>query len=162
MVEGGVPVVSHQVQYSLLDERPRGAMAEYCAAQGIGLLCYGTVAGGFLSNAWLGREAPVELGNRSLTKYRLIIDEFGGWDMFQQLLELLQRVALRHGADIASVATRLVLDRPGVAAAIVGATNTAHWTTRCVTSLRSAPGDAAPRARCTRWSVTAKARTGAS
>ena len=126
IVEGGVPVVSHQVQYSLLDERPRGAMAEYCAAQSIGLLCYGTVAGGFLSNAWLGREAPVELGNRSLTKYRLIIDEFGGWDMFQQLLELLQRVALRHGADIASVATRLVLDRPGVAAAIVGATNTAH------------------------------------
>ncbi len=45
IVESGVPVVSHQVQYSLLDERPSGAMAEYCAARGVGLLCYGTVAG---------------------------------------------------------------------------------------------------------------------
>jgi aryl-alcohol dehydrogenase-like predicted oxidoreductase len=64
--------------------------------------------------------------NRSLIKYRLIIEEFGGWPLFQQLLEVLQRVAMRHGVDIASVATRMVLDRPGVAAAIVGATNTAH------------------------------------
>jgi aryl-alcohol dehydrogenase-like predicted oxidoreductase len=64
--------------------------------------------------------------NRSLIKYRLIIEEFGGWPLFQQLLEVLQRVALRHGVDIASVATRMVLDRPEVAAAIVGATNTAH------------------------------------
>lgn len=126
IVEGGVPVVSHQVQYSLLDERPSGAMAEYCAARGIGLLCYGTVAGGFLSNAWLGRPSPWDLVNRSLIKYRLIIEEFGGWPLFQQLLEVLQRVALKHGVDIASVATRMVLDRPGVAAAIVGATNTAH------------------------------------
>ncbi|MFM8517215.1 MAG: aldo/keto reductase, partial [Nevskiaceae bacterium] len=126
IVEGGVPVVSHQVQYSLLDERPSGAMAEYCAARGIGLLCYGTVAGGFLSNAWLGRLAPTELANRSLTKYRLIIEEFGGWELFQQLLEVLQHVALRHDVDIASVATRFVLDQRGVAAAIVGATSTAH------------------------------------
>lgn len=126
IVEGGVPVVSHQVQYSLLDERPRGAMAEYCSARGIGLLCYGTVAGGFLSNAWLGRPAPTELANRSLTKYRLIIEEFGGWELFQQLLEVLQRVALKHDVDIASVATRFVLDQRGVAAAIVGATSTAH------------------------------------
>ena len=126
IVEGGVPVVSHQVQYSLLDERPSGAMAEYCAATGIGLLCYGTVAGGFLSNAWLRQPSPTDLMNRSLIKYRLIIEEFGGWPLFQQLLEVLQRVALRHGVDIASVATRMVLDRPGVAAAIVGATNTAH------------------------------------
>ena len=126
IVEGGVPVVSHQVQYSLLDERPSGAMAEYCAATGIGLLCYGTVAGGFLSNAWLRQPSPTDLMNRSLIKYRLIIEEFGGWPLFQQLLEVLQRVALRHGVDIASVATRMVLDRPEVAAAIVGATNTAH------------------------------------
>jgi len=126
IVEGGVSVISHQVQYSLLDERPRGAMVDYCGSSGIGLLCYGTVAGGFLSDAWLGRPAPDELGNRSLTKYRLIIEEFGGWELFQRLLGVLQRIALRHGTDIATVGTRWALDQPGVAAAIVGATNTAH------------------------------------
>ena len=46
--------------------------------------------------------------------------------MFQELLQALARIASRHETDIASIATRLVLDSPGVAAAIVGATNTSH------------------------------------
>jgi diketogulonate reductase-like aldo/keto reductase len=61
-----------------------------------------------------------------LTKYKLIIDEFGGWILFQELLTVLSRIAAKHGSDIASVGTRAVLDRPQVAAAIVGATSTAH------------------------------------
>ena len=61
-----------------------------------------------------------------MIKYQLIIDDFGGWDLFQQLLALLARIAARHGTDIASIASRAMLDRPQVAAAIVGATNTAH------------------------------------
>ena len=64
--------------------------------------------------------------NRSLIKYKLIIDDFGGWDLFQRLLSTLSAIARKHGVDIATVATRAILDRPQVAAAIVGATNTAH------------------------------------
>lgn len=127
IVEAGVPVLAHQLQYSLLDDRPEHGMVEYCRAHGIALLCYGTVAGGFLSDRWLGQPAPAEpLANRSLTKYRLIVEEFGGWPVFQQLLAALRTIADRHGCDVATVATRAVLDRPGVAAAIVGATSTAH------------------------------------
>ena len=127
LLAAGVPVFSHQLQYSLLDDRPAHGMAELCATQRVALLCYGTVAGGFLSDRWLGVPSPEEpLTNRSLTKYRLIIEEFGGWSSFQALLRALRRVADRHGCDIATVATRAVLDRPGVAAAIVGATSTAH------------------------------------
>jgi aryl-alcohol dehydrogenase-like predicted oxidoreductase len=102
-------------------------MVDYCADHGIALLCYGTVAGGFLSERWLGRPEPAAvLTNRSLAKYKLIIDDFGGWAPFQRLLEALSAIATRHGVDIATVATRAILDRPQVAAAIVGATNTAH------------------------------------
>jgi aryl-alcohol dehydrogenase-like predicted oxidoreductase len=127
MVSAGVPVLAHQLQYSLLDDRPEHGMVEFCRANGIALLCYGTVAGGLLSERWLGRPAPEEpLANRSLTKYRLIVEEFGGWEPFQRLLATLQRIGTRHGCDIATVATRAMLDRPGVAAAIVGATSTAH------------------------------------
>jgi aryl-alcohol dehydrogenase-like predicted oxidoreductase len=127
LLDAGVPVLVHQIQYSLLDDRPRHGMVELCREQGIGLLCYGTLAGGFLSERWLGVPAPEgALANRSLVKYRLVIDEFGGWPLFQQLLRALAAVAARHGSDIASVAARLVLDRPGVSAAIVGATSTAH------------------------------------
>jgi aryl-alcohol dehydrogenase-like predicted oxidoreductase len=127
ILDAGVPVLAHQLQYSLLDDRPAHDMSGLCAARGVGLLCYGTVAGGFLSDRWLGKPAPSEpLANRSLTKYRLIIEEFGGWPLFQELLSALRGVADRHGSDIATVATRAMLDTKVVAAAIVGATSTAH------------------------------------
>ena len=127
LLDAGVPVLTHQLQYSLLDDRPEHGMVQLCRARGISLLAYGTVAGGFLSDRWLGQPSPAEaLTNRSLVKYRLIIDEFGGWPLFQEVLAALRQVAERHGCDIATVATRVVLDRPGVAAAIVGATSAAH------------------------------------
>jgi aryl-alcohol dehydrogenase-like predicted oxidoreductase len=127
MVQSGVPLISMQVQYSLLDRRPETTMAAAAAEHGIALLCYGTVAGGFLSDAWLGRpEPPQPLENRSLVKYKLIIDDVGGWDLFQALLSVLRGVADRHDTDIATVASAAMLARPGVGAVIVGARNRAH------------------------------------
>lgn len=127
IIAAGIPIVSHQLQYSLVDDRPNAVMVDFCRAHEIGLLCYGTVCGGFLSERWLGKPEPrCALENRSLIKYKLIIDDFGGWDLFQQLLAVLAAIAAKHGTEIASIATRAVLDRQQVAAAIVGATNTAH------------------------------------
>lgn len=128
ILSSGVPVATHQVQYSVLDRRPEHGMVALARAHDMHLLCYGTVAGGFLSARWHGAVAPSleTLTNRSLIKYRLMIDECGGWDRFQSLLDLLATIGARHGCDIATVATRLVLDRPGVAAVIVGAVNTNH------------------------------------
>lgn len=128
IVAAGVPVVSHQVQYSVLDRRPAGAMADTCARHGIGLLCYGALAGGFLSERWLGAPDPslASLENRSLVKYRLIIDEFGGWPLFQRLLTALQSIGARHGAGIGAVAMRWVLDQPGVSGVIVGVRHDGH------------------------------------
>jgi aryl-alcohol dehydrogenase-like predicted oxidoreductase len=127
LLAAGVPIVAQQLQYSLIDDRPNLSMVDFCRSRGITLLCYGTVCGGFLSERWLGKPEPrAGLNNRSLIKYKLIIDDFGGWDLFQQLLEVLASVAARHGTDIATVAARAILDRPQVAAVIVGATNTTH------------------------------------
>jgi len=127
MLEAGVPLVSMQVQYSLLDRRVAGAMSQLCAHSHLRLLCYGTVAGGFLSSRWLGQPDPAEpLPNRSLVKYRLIIEEFGGWNAFQALLRVLDGIARKHGVSITAVATRWVLDQPHVAGAIVGARYAEH------------------------------------
>ena len=123
MRDAGVPLASMQVQYSLLDRRPEHSLV----TMGVPLLCYGTLAGGFFSERWLGAPEPgAELSNRSLIKYLLVIQDFGGWDAFQALLRVLKRIGDRHGVGIASVATRWVLDRPGVAAAIVGARYADH------------------------------------
>jgi aryl-alcohol dehydrogenase-like predicted oxidoreductase len=91
------------------------------------LLCYGTLAGGFIGERWLGAPEPrAPFANRSLVKYRLIIDDFGGWRRFQELLSVLAAIAKRQRVGVASVAIRYVLDKPGVAVAIVGARDHAH------------------------------------
>jgi aryl-alcohol dehydrogenase-like predicted oxidoreductase len=126
----GVTVVSHQVQYSVLDRRPAPRMAALCRELGTGMLCYGALAGGFLSARYLGAEAPDgPLENRSLVKYGLIIEEFGGWHPFQRLLSTLDSIAVRHGVSIGTVAVRWVLEQPGVAGVIVGARHSRHLDT---------------------------------
>ena len=75
----GVDVVSAQVQYSLLDRRPEGGFAHWAGANDVAILAYGSLAGGFLTDRWLGESDPgFAFDNRSLVKYRLIIEEFGG------------------------------------------------------------------------------------
>lgn len=145
IVAAGVPIVSHQVQYSLLDVRPAGTMASACAARGIQFLCYGALAGGFFSERWLGQPEPAfPHENRSRTKYHLIVEEFGGWSRFQQVLAAAAAVAARHGVTIGTVAIRWVLDRPHVAAAIVGATSARHLTaTERAATLRLTADDTA-------------------
>jgi aryl-alcohol dehydrogenase-like predicted oxidoreductase len=127
MLDAGAKLVSMQVQYSLLDARAENAMMELCARSGMKLLCYGTLAGGFLSETWLGKPEPVDLSyNRSLVKYKLVIDDFGGWALFQEMLAALKAVADKHATSIACVAGRWTLDRPHVAGIIVGARYAAH------------------------------------
>lgn len=134
MLEAGVPLVSMQVQYSLLDRRPSAALAALCAKSGMRLLCYGSLAGGFITEQWLGAPEPsavsnpksLQLTNRSLIKYKLVIDDFGGWNAFQNLLQLLKRIGQRHSVSLSAVATRWVLEQPRVAAAIVGARYASH------------------------------------
>ena len=127
MRKAGVPMSSMQVQYSLLDRRPENTFIDVALRENVAVFCYGTVAGGFLGERWLGvaePEAPLE--NRSLVKYKLIIEDFGGWAPFQELLQTLSDIARRHETDIATIASAAVLARPGVSAVIVGARNRTH------------------------------------
>jgi len=119
LVEQGVPLVSLQAQYSLLDRRPEKRMNGLSGETGVCLLPYGVLAGGFLSSQYLGSRPPGDV-NRSLTKYRLVIEEVGGWDTFQELLQVLSSIGARHGVSLEMVAARWVLDRPAVRAIILG------------------------------------------
>ena len=126
-MDAGFDIAATQVQYSVLDRRPTYGLTDWAKHHDIQLLCYGTLAGGFLTDKWLGQPDPgFAFENRSLVKYRLIIDEFGAWEQFQALLSLLKAIGDRHGVSLSSVATRWVLDQPQVAAAIVGARYASH------------------------------------
>ncbi len=126
LLRAGIPLATTQVQYSLLDPRPEKALIPLCREHSVQLLCYGSLAGGFLSERWLDQPAPEDFENRSLIKYRLMIEEIGGWDLFQSLLATLNVIASRHAVSIASVAARWVLDQPQVAAVIIGARTAEH------------------------------------
>lgn len=119
----GIRIVSNQVQYSLIDRRPEIQMAQFCREHGITLLTYGTVLGGLLAEKYLGQPEPRrgDLNTASLQKYKNMIDMWGGWPLFQELLAVLKPVADRHGVSIANVGTRYILARPAVAGVILGA-----------------------------------------
>ena len=123
MVEQGFKLVSNQVQYSVIDQRPQVKMEQFCQKNKMHLLAYGTLCGGFLSKKYLGKEAPTgsDLDTYSLQKYKNMIDTWGGWRLFQELLSVLDKIATKHGSSIANVATRYILDKPAVAGVIIGA-----------------------------------------
>jgi len=118
-----VRILSNQVQYSLIDRRAEVQMASFCREHAITLLAYGTLLGGLLSEKYLGRREPQrpELNTASLQKYKNMVDVWGGWTLFQELLAVLKQTADKHRVSIANVGVRYILDRPAVAGVIVGA-----------------------------------------
>ncbi len=123
IIDNGIRIVSNQVQYSLVDRRPEVRMATLYRDHGITLLTYGTVLGGLLAEKYLGQPEPRRgaLNTASLQKYMNMIDAWGGWALFQDLLVVLKAIADRHRVSIANVGVRYILDRPAVAGVIVGA-----------------------------------------
>lgn len=122
LLNRGIPLVSNQVQFSIIDRRPLDLMVPYCQTQEISLLAYGTLAGGLLSSQFLGQPEPLnhQLTTASLRKYKRMVDAWGRWELFQKLLFVLQEIAQNHGVSLANVAVAWVLAQPTVAGAIVG------------------------------------------
>jgi aryl-alcohol dehydrogenase-like predicted oxidoreductase len=123
ITEAGIKIVSNQVQFSLVDRRPEVNMIPFCQQHDIKLFTYGTVCGGLLSEKYLGKPEPrgFDLTTASLKKYKNMIDGWGGWRPFQELLSTLKEVADKHSVSISNVAVRYILDKPTVAGVIVGA-----------------------------------------
>ena len=122
LVAQGFPVVSNQVQFSLIDGRPEVQMASFCSEEGIHILAYGALAGGLLTERFLRQPEPgrAAINTASLSKYKRMVDAWGGWELFQELLAVLEVIGERRQVSIADVALRYVLDSPSVAGVIVG------------------------------------------
>ena len=97
-------------------------MVKFCLKHNIKLLAYGTLCGGLLSDKYL--DSPeiknINLNTVSLKKYKNIIDMWGGWNLFQKLLNILKEIADKHKVSLSNVAVRYILEQPTVAGAIVG------------------------------------------
>ncbi|KAL1203517.1 putative oxidoreductase [Cardamine amara subsp. amara] len=121
ILENGIPVVSNQVQHSIVDMRPQQRMAQLCKLSGVKLITYGTLMGGLLSEKYLDTNlARTHLNNPSLQKYITTVDAWGEWDLFQVLLRTMKSIATKHEVSIPTVAVRYVLDQSEVAGSMIG------------------------------------------
>eukprot|EP00937_MAST-01D_sp_MAST-1D-sp2_P003461 g3461.t1 len=148
LLRAGVRVDCVLAPMSLLDRRatraveragdheggaPQSLLA-FCEARGIPVLARGVLAGGWLSESFVGalphaREAPMP--NPTLAQYLPCIQALDSgwrpsWSRYQQLLLALDAIALKHGSTIPNVAARWVLDHSPVVALVVGATDASH------------------------------------
>ena len=122
IVDKGFNLISNQIQFSILDQRPEFEMIPFCQKNNIGILSYGTLLGGFLSEKYLGISEPIrsELNTLSLQKYKDMIDSWGGWELFQELLSVLDEIAKKHKTNIPNISTKFILDIPGISGIIIG------------------------------------------
>ncbi|GLC37739.1 hypothetical protein PLESTB_001471900 [Pleodorina starrii] len=142
MEAAGVELAVNQVQFSLLDRRPLNGMLQYCSSRGIKLFTYGSVGGGLLSDKYVeapragglfglgggNKYSPVDLNTSSLKMYWNVAKQFGGQDLWRELLLVLRGVADKHGVSLANVALRWVMQQGDGATVcpIVGLRGTSH------------------------------------
>ena len=122
IVDQGFDLLSNQIQFSILDQRPKIKMIPFCQKNNIRIFGYGTLLGGFLSEKYLGVFEPTrtDLNTSSLQKYKNMIDIWGGWDLFQELLKVLNEIAKKHRTSIPNISVKFALDTPGISCAIIG------------------------------------------
>lgn len=125
IVDAGIKIVSCQTQYSVFDRRPEKGLLDYCRRNNIAQICYGTLSGGLLAEKWIGQPSAIP-ETRSQVKYLQVIEETLGWDGYQKLLRLLKKIAEKHQVEIAHVATKYIMNQPGVAATIIGTRSSRH------------------------------------
>ena len=120
LMRSGIDLAVAQVPFSLIDHRPKGDFTDLCQKHSIALLAYGTLAGGFISSRWLGAPDPGnDVDSPLLARQRLVIEAFGGWSLFQELLLALSGIATRHGVTLDGVALRAMHDHADIASVVL-------------------------------------------
>jgi len=112
ILDTGVEIYSTQNQYSLFDNRIEKNLIPLCKKYNLKMFSYGVLAGGILSNKYLGVN-PEEINeiNRSITKYKLIISDVNTNGYFVKLMERLHIISKKYQTDIASIVTSYILKK---------------------------------------------------
>jgi aryl-alcohol dehydrogenase-like predicted oxidoreductase len=113
----------YQPQYSLVVRDIEQELIPLCQYKGLGVVVWSPLAGGFLTGKYKPGEKSVD-GTRSAEGWAYPRRYFA--DSADESLAVLLEVAESLGRSPAQVATRWVLDQPGITAAIVGARTVAH------------------------------------
>jgi aryl-alcohol dehydrogenase-like predicted oxidoreductase len=110
--------VTLQAHYSLLARELENELVPLCLDQGLGILVWSPLSGGFLSGKYR-RGKPQPKGARlSAPQPRFLqIDEEKGFDIVEEL----DKIAKAHKATVAQAAFNYLLAKEGVSSVIIGA-----------------------------------------
>src|SRR5262245_53307923 len=124
---------TQQINYSLLVREAEYELVPIAIAEGVGILVWSPLAGGFLSGKFHRGEAPVEGTRFAAQGDRGSFDVERGYDV----VEVVTDIAEARGVSPAQVALNWLTRRAGVSSVIIGARteeqladnlNTAAWT----------------------------------
>jgi aryl-alcohol dehydrogenase-like predicted oxidoreductase len=121
--------VSHQPQYNLLARPLEWEVLPVCEAEGIGVIPWAPLRGGWLSGRYSRDMAGPPEGSRIDTAGKQGWSET--WDAYNNdhtwaIVDELRTIAAAHGRHPAQVAIRWVSQRPGITAPILGASTLAQ------------------------------------
>lgn len=108
--------VSLQAYYSLVGRDLEHELLPLCREEGLGVLVWSPLSGGFLTGKYR-RDDPTPEGARRSGFNFPPIDEERGFDA----VDALDEIARAHGASIAQVSLAWLLAQPGVTSIIIGA-----------------------------------------
>lgn len=119
-IQAMTDIVCLQPPYSLLNRKIEKEIVPYCAKNELGLVTYGTLAGGILTGKH--RELPkfgeADARNRFYNYYRQDI-----WQELQGLLTLLDQLAEKHDCSVGHISIAWATQQKGVTSVLVGAKN---------------------------------------
>jgi aryl-alcohol dehydrogenase-like predicted oxidoreductase len=109
--------VSQQVNYSLVARELEHELVPLSLDQGVGILVWSPLAGGFLSGKFRRGQADPEDTRRAALGSPGGIDEDQGFS----IIEVMDEIAGARGASVAQVALNWLIAKPGVTSVIIGA-----------------------------------------
>lgn len=128
--KGWEPVVCLQPQYNLLNRSPEWDLVPVCLEEGVGIIPWSPLAGGWLAGKYTRDTKAPESGSRVEWAEKI------GWkptgfssktnDFTWEVLDALKEVATQTGKTVAQVSLRWLMQKPGVTAPIIGAKNVAQ------------------------------------
>ena len=110
--------VTLQAFYSLIARDLENELVPLCVDQGLGVLAWSPLAGGFLTGKYRrGQPRPKGARRSNPEKESLKFDEENGFDIVEEL----DRIAKEHQATVAQAALNYLLRKPAVTSVIMGA-----------------------------------------